>query len=183
MLSELRLAVGCFVAFHLVPVLLNILQREHRLDTLRRASSVFPWAAWQSAQIQFAFFLPGAQGAGCQQREQSWGCIKEEALYAQGTVYNWAELCVSCFLLCGIWSAAEIRSWWRCPLKLVLLLFQGKPALLIHVVFRSCPARICLTVILFFVFPSSNASPFIRHLPCQSFLQKETFLAFLVVSA
>lgn len=56
MLSELRLAVGCFVAFLLVLVLLNILQREHRLDTLRHASSAFPWAVWQSAQIQLCLF-------------------------------------------------------------------------------------------------------------------------------
>lgn len=123
----------------------------------------------------FAFFLQGAQGAGCQQREQSWRCIKEEALYAKGTVYNWAELCVSCFLLCGIWSAAEIGSWWRCPLKLVLLLFQGKPALLIHVVFRSFPARICLRVILFFVFPSSNAFCLLDILLVSHFFRRKHF--------
>lgn len=71
MLSELRLAVGCFVAFHLVHVLLNIRAGgEQRLGTLRHASSAFPWAAWQSAQTQLSpFFLPGAEGAGCQQRE------------------------------------------------------------------------------------------------------------------
>lgn len=34
----------------------------------------------------------------------------------------------------------------------MLLLFQGKPVLLIHVVFRSCPARIRLRVILFLFF-------------------------------
>lgn len=86
MLSELRLALGCFAAFQLVLVLLNIRAgREHRLDTLRHASSAFPWAAWQSAQIQLCLFPPrGRRGCLPAKRALKRRPCMQRALYVIG---------------------------------------------------------------------------------------------------
>lgn len=50
----------------------------------------------------FAFFLRGAERGWLAGKRAEPKMHEGGALCAKGTVCNWAELCVSCFLLCGI---------------------------------------------------------------------------------
>lgn len=98
MLSELRLAVGCFVAFHLVLVLLNIrAEREQRLDTLRHASSLFPWAECTNPALPFHF--KGQKGLAASKESRAEDAVKRRPCM-QRALYIIGLSCVSAVSCC-----------------------------------------------------------------------------------
>lgn len=101
---------GVFCGFPSCVVLLNIRAgREHRLDTLRHASSVFPWAAWQSAHIQLGLFPSGGR-RGCLPAKRALKrrpCV-QRALYVIGLSCVSAVSCCVAFDLQQRWSPGDV---------------------------------------------------------------------------
>lgn len=131
------------MAFHSVLVLLSILA-EH-VATQGPASS--GWTA-AGTNASFAFLLQGTENADVSL------LVAEEPLNGKGTVCHRAEPSVSCFLLGWHLICSRDGALVTQPIDAV----RGKPALLIHVAFGSCPTRICLRVAscLFFLLCAFN---------------------------